>query len=120
MLLVGFWVPPAAFGWAAAEFAHRSATRLRTAGLYAALATFVVGWSAAWFLLHRTRIPPYIKGAAVDPTYAPPEVVAKLAVVTLALILPGSAVACFLAFRGRARTLRPASQSHASQPPASH
>lgn len=114
VLLVAFWVPPAAFGWAAAEFAHRKSASVRTASAYTALATFVAGWTAAWFLFHRTRIPPYIPGASVDPTYAPPDVVERLAAVTLALILPGSALACILAFRHRRRALRRASPSSAS------
>lgn len=110
VLLVGFWIPPAAFGWAAAEFAHRSAARVRAARTYPMLMAFVLAWSAAWFLFHLSRIPPYIPGASEDPTYAPPKVVAGLAVVTTALVLPGSAIACVLAFRRRRRMLgRPAS-----------
>jgi hypothetical protein len=74
--------------------------------MYAGLTTFVLVWSAAWFLFQLGRMPPYVPGASRDPTYAPPEAVAGLAVVAAALVLPGSAIACVLAFRIRARSLR--------------
>ena len=106
VLLVGFWIPPAVAGRAAADLVHRSTTRIRPALLYTALAIFVLGWSLAWFLFHLSRMPPYIPGATQDPTYAPPEAVAGLAVVASALVLPGSLIACVLAFRSRARSLR--------------
>jgi hypothetical protein len=106
VLLVGFWVPPAVMGWAAAEFVHRSTTQVRPAVTKAVLTTFVVAWSTAWFLFHLYAMPPYIPGATEDPTYAPPKAVAGLLVVASALILPGSALACALAFRGRGRSLR--------------
>jgi hypothetical protein len=114
ILLVGFWIPPALVGRMAAEFGHRRATRLRPVPLYAGLATLVLLWSGAWFLFHLTRMPPYIPGTTTDPTYAPPEAVAGLAVVATALVLPGSAIACLLAFRSRARSLRPATVRSAS------
>jgi biotin transporter BioY len=105
IVLVGFWIPPAVAGLLAAEFLRRSTKRYRAAATYAALATFVLGYSAAWFFLNVSAIPPYLPGATQDPTYAPPEAVAALAVLTCALILPGSAIACVLAFR-IARRLR--------------
>jgi len=71
--------------------------------MYAALAAMVVGWAAVWFLFNLGRMPPYIPGATRDPTYAPPKAVAGLAVVSGALVLPGSALACALAFRCRRR-----------------
>lgn len=114
VLLVGFWVPAAAAGWTAAGFAHRSATRIRPALLYTVLTTFVLAWAAAWFLFHLTRIPPYIPGASADPHYAPPNVVAGLAVVASALVLPGSAIACVIAFRSRRRSLMRASTGRVS------
>jgi len=114
VLLVGFWVPAAAAGWTAAGFAHRSATRIRRALLYTVLTTFVLAWAAAWFLFHLTRIPPYIPGASADPHYAPPRVVAGLLVVAGALVLPGSAIACVLAFRSRRRSLMRASADRVS------
>jgi len=43
-------------------------------------------------------MPPYIPGASIDPTFAPPRAVAGLAIVAGALVLPGSAIACALAF----------------------
>jgi hypothetical protein len=106
VLLVGFWVPPAAVGWAAAGFAHRGTTRLRPALLYALLILFALGWSLAWFLFNLSRIPPYLPGATRDPTYAPPEAVAGLAVVACALVFPGSVIASVVAFRARARRRR--------------
>jgi hypothetical protein len=114
VLLVGFWIPPAVVGHAAATLVHRSARRVRSALIYTALTTFAVGWSAAWFLFNLGRMPPYVPGATRDPTYAPPEAVAGLAVVASALVLPGSAIACALAFRGRARRLRRAVAARAS------
>lgn len=48
VLLVGFWIPPAVLGRVAADFVHRSLTRVRFAVIYAVLATFVLAWSAAW------------------------------------------------------------------------
>ena len=91
-------------GCVAADLVHRSATRIRPALIKGVLAAAVVGWSAAWFLINLRGMPPYIPGATHDPTYAPPEAVAWLAVVAGALVLPGSAIACVLAFRSRART----------------
>src|SRR5262245_60097107 len=109
VLLAGFWVFPAAVGWAAAEFAHRNRARVRAAPVVAALAATVLAWSAAWFLFQLDRMPPYIPGATEDPTYAPPQAVAGLLVVASALVLPGSAIACAVAFRRHGRSLRSAS-----------
>ena len=106
VLLVGFWIPPAVVGRAAADLVHRSTTRVRPALMYAGLTTFVLGWAAVWFLINLSAMPPYIPGASHDPTYAPPEAVAGLVVVATALVLPGSAIACSLAFRSRGRSLR--------------
>ena len=105
VLLVGFWVPPAVIGWAAAEFFRRSAARVRTVLPYALLTLFVLCWSATWFLFQLNRMPPYIPGASIDPTVSPPRAIAGLAVVASALVLPGSALACGLAFYLRARML---------------
>ena len=114
VLLVGFWIPPAVVGRAAADLVHRGTTRVSPALIYTLLATFALGWSAAWFLFHLSRMPPYVPGATQDPTYAPPEAVAGLAVVASALVLPGSVIACVLAFRSRARRLRRTSAAHLS------
>lgn len=105
IVLVGFWLPPAVAGWVAAEFLQRSTKRYRATVPFAVLATFVLGYAAAWFLFNLGRMPPYIPGATTDPTFAPPKAVAGLAVVTSALVLPGSALACALAFRRRGRML---------------
>ena len=114
VLLAGFWIPAAAAGWAAAGFAHRSPTRVRAPWMYALLTTFVLGSSAVWFFFQVHRMPPYIPGASADPTYAPPGAVAWLAAVASVLVLPGSAIACALAFRSRGRSLRRASGGPAS------
>lgn len=106
VLLVGFWIPPAVVGRAVADLVYRSTTRVRPALVYSVLTTFALGWSAAWFLFNLNRMPPYLPGATQDPTYAPPEAVAGLALVASALVLPGSAIACVVAFRSRARRLR--------------
>ena len=106
IVLVGFWIPPAAAGWVAAEFLLRSARRARAALIYAVLVIFVLDYAAAWFLFNLGRMPPYIPGATTDPTFAPPRAVAGLAVVASALVLPGSALACVLAFYIRRRVQR--------------
>jgi hypothetical protein len=105
IVLVGFWVPPAVVGWVAAESLQRI-MRPRTTVIYGVLAAFVLAYAAAWFLFNLGRMPPYIPGSSTDPTFAPPRAVAWLAVVAGVLILPGSALACALAFRGRARVGR--------------
>jgi hypothetical protein len=115
VLLVGFYIPPAVVGWTAAKFAHRSIPRRRAALMFAVLTTFVLAWSAAWFLFQLDRMPPYIPGSSRDPTYAPPKAVAGLALVASGLVLPGSAIACALAFRSRRRALtrRPGARASA-------
>ena len=106
IVLVGFWIPPAVAGWVAAGSLQRSTTPRRPAMTYVILATFVFAYSAAWFLYNLGRMPPYIPGASTDPTFAPPRAVAGLAVVASALVLPGSVLACVLAFRRRGRMRR--------------
>jgi hypothetical protein len=114
IVLVGFWIPPAMAGWVAAGSLYRSTKRDRGIMAFVVLATFVLGYAAAWFLFNLGRMPPYIPGASIDPTFAPPKAVAGLAVVTSALVLPGSALACALAFRCRRRMLRYTSTKRAS------
>jgi len=106
IVLVGFWVPPALAGWVAAGSLYLSTKRNRATLIFAVLATFVLGYAAAWFFFNLGRMPPYIPGATMDPTFAPPQAVKGLAIVTSALVLPGSALACALAFRWRRRMLR--------------
>jgi hypothetical protein len=106
IVLVGFWIPPAVAGWVAAGSLRRSPKRSRATVTYAVLATFVLAYAAAWFLFNLGRMPPYIPGASTDPTFAPPKAVAGLAVVTSVLVLPGSTLACALAFRLRGRVPR--------------
>jgi hypothetical protein len=84
----------------------RRPKRERFAPTYALLAIFVLAYVLAWFLFNVTFMPPYIPGSTMDPLYAPPKAVAGLAIFTAALILPGSALACALAFRRRARLQR--------------
>lgn len=98
VVLVGFWVPPMVAGWVAAHSYHKSTKPNRDKVTLAVLATFVVSYAAAWFFLNLQAMPPYIPGATRDPTYAPPKAVASLALLTAALILPGSAIASALAF----------------------
>ena len=114
IVLVGFWIPPAMVGWAAAELLQRSTKRPRARVTYAVLSAFVLLYAAAWFLLNLIAMPPYIPGATKDPTHAPPRAVTGLAVFASTLILPGSALACALAFRRRRRMLRRPPTSHAS------
>jgi len=111
IVLVGFWIPPAVAGWVAAEFLQRSTKRYSAAVIVAVMATFVLGYAAVWFLYNLGRMPPYIPGASTDPTFAPPQAVTGLAIVTCALVLPVSALACALAFRfhGRMSRRRPTS-----------
>jgi cytochrome bd-type quinol oxidase subunit 1 len=101
IVLVGFWVPPAVAGWVAAAVLERSARRVRASVIYPALAALVLGYAAAWFYFNVGRMPPYIPGSLPDPTIATPRAVMGLAVFTGALVLPGSALACILAFRRR-------------------
>lgn len=115
IVLVGFWIPPAVAGWVAAGYLRRSTNRGRATVTYAVLATFVLGYAAAWFLFNLGRMPPYIPGATTDPTFASPKAVAELAVFTSALVLPGSALACVLAFRLCGRMLKRTSTSPASR-----
>jgi hypothetical protein len=103
IVLVGFWIPPAVAGWVAAGLLQRSARRYSASVILTVLATFVLGYAVAWFLFNLGRMPPYIPGASTDPTLAPPEAVTGLAIFTGALVLPGSALACVLAFRRRRR-----------------
>lgn len=105
-LLVGCWVPAAAAGWAAAGLAHRRTPRFRPALMHTVLAVLVLGWCAGWFLFNLGSMPPYIPGSSHDPGYAPPQAVTGLLVVASAVVLPASAIACVLAFRARARSLR--------------
>jgi len=114
VVLVGFWVPPAVAGWVAARSLHRTTKRERPIVTYAVLATFVLGYAVAWFLFNLGRMPPYIPGATIDPTFAPPSAVAGLAVVAAVLVLPGSALTCALAFRHRRRMHGRPSTSRAS------
>src|SRR5262245_5034245 len=114
IVLVGFWIPPAVAGWVAAKFVQRSAQRPRAGVICAVLSTFVLAYAAAWFFFNLGRMPPYIPGATADPTIAPPRAVAWLAMVASALVLPGSALACGLSFRHRARMLRHTSALHES------
>ena len=113
IVLVGFWIPPAVAGWVAA--ALQSAKRARARVTYAVLATFVLGYAAAWFLFNLGRMPPYIPGASKDPTFAPPTAVAGLAVVTSVLVLPGSVLACVLTFRICRRALSRTSGARSSE-----
>ena len=113
IVLVGFWVPPAVAGWVAAGSLERSTKRARTIATYAVLPAVVLAYAAAWFLFNLGRMPPYIPGASIDPTFAPPRAVAGLAVVASCLVLPGSALACALAFRRRGRMRGRTSNSRA-------
>jgi hypothetical protein len=106
IVLVGFWVPPAAAGWASAVFLQQSARRYRTIATRAAMTAFVPAYAAAWFVFNLHRMPPYIPGATMDPTYASPEATQALAIFTGVSILPGGALACALAFRLGRRVLR--------------
>jgi len=101
IVLVGFWIPPAVAGLMAAASVEQSTERVRRIVTRVMLPTFVLGYAAAWFLFNLGRMPPYIPGATIDPTFAPPRAVAGLAVVAGGLVLPGSALACALAFRRR-------------------
>jgi len=63
VLLVGFWVPAAMAGRAAAESARRRTHRVRPALMFAGLTAFVLASSAAWYLINLGAMPPYIPGA---------------------------------------------------------
>lgn len=114
IVLVGFWIPPAVAGWVAAASLLRSTSRARPTLTYIVLTAFVLGYAAVWFLFNLGRMPPYIPGASTDPTFAPPKAVMGLAVVASVLVLPGSALACFLGFRSRAWALKLMSRAGSS------
>ena len=97
IVLVGFWVPPALAGWAAARSIRRPASRPRTT--YNARTAFILAYAVAWFLFNLGAIPPYIPGATMDPKFVPEGAVGWLALLSGGLILPGSALACAAAFR---------------------
>lgn len=99
IVLFGFWVPPALAGWAAARSLARRSRRDRPAVRYAALTAFVLAYAVAWFLFNLGAIPPYIPGATIDPEFVPPGAVGWLALIAGGLVLPGSALASWLAFR---------------------
>ncbi len=101
VVLVAFWIPPALAGWSAATRLRRTPKPHHATPSFVALATFVLGYATAWFFFNLHRMPPYIPGATMDPTYASPEATAGLAAFTAAFILPGSALACALAWRRR-------------------
>ena len=105
IVLAAFWIPPAVAGWVAAGSLEGGAKPEHPKRTFAVLAIFVLGYAAAWFLYNLGRMPPYIPGSSTDPTFAPPKAVAGLFVVTAALVLPGSALACALAFRLRGRIM---------------
>ena len=108
IVLVGFWIPPAMAGWWVAGLPERSTKSKSGTWTYAVLAILVLGYAAAWFYFNLDRMPPYIPGATTDPKFAPTKAVAGLAVFSAALVLPGSALACALAFRRRRRMLKAA------------
>jgi hypothetical protein len=96
----------------AAGFAQGSTKRSAVA-THAVLAILVLVYAAAWFLFNLGRMPPYIQGASMDPTVATPRAVAGLALIASALVLPGSALACAIAFRARRQELGRASDGQA-------
>jgi hypothetical protein len=99
VVLAGFWIPPAIAGYVAAKNPRK---QLRTnATTYVAMVLFAAVYSTAWFYWNVKRMPPYIPGATMDPTFAAPEAVRALAIFTSALILPGSLVAFYLTYRLR-------------------
>ena len=101
IVLVGFWIPPALAGWVTAGSRGRTVTRDRIVVTYAVLSVVVLAYAAAWYQFNVGRMPPYVPGATMDPTVATPGAVRWLAGFTAALVLPGSAIACALAYRWR-------------------
>ena len=107
IVLVGFWVPPALAGWTAARSLQRKPRRHRARVTYAALTGFLLTYATAWFLFNLGAVPPYIPGATMDPRFVPPGAVGWLALLAGGLVLPGSALACVLAFRRAMRSPGP-------------
>jgi hypothetical protein len=103
IVLIAFWVPPAMAGRAAAGSVQKAAWRNRAIETYVVMAGFVLAYAAAWYFYNLHRMPPYVPGATMDPRVATPEASRWLALFTSALILPGSALACVIAFRRRSR-----------------
>lgn len=115
--LVGFWIPPAAIGFVAAQILQRSINLARNSLIYVLMGMMVVGYAALWFWFNVNRMPPYVPGAMIDPTVATPEAFRWLAIFAGVVILPGSALACLLAFKLHRRIFRPKSTSTAKLAP---
>ena len=106
VILVGFWVPPALFGWMVASTYQRSNERARKSMKTTVLPAIVVLYAVAWFLLNLIAMPPYIPGATMDPVFPPSQrAIVGLAVFTALVVLPGSGLACYTLFRSRMRTV---------------
>ena len=103
IVLIGFWVPPAALGWAVARSLQRSGRVSASRALVGTLGLAVIAYALAWYYFNSHRMPPYIPGAVDEPTVATPEASRNLAIFTAALIMPGSALACAIAFLHRLR-----------------
>ena len=107
VLLVGFcWIPPAIVGFVAADLVHRITTHVRQALIYTLLTIFAVGYAAAWFLFQLDRIPPYVPGATNGSNVRTTAGCRGTAVVSSALVLPGSVLACMLVSHSRGQWLR--------------
>lgn len=113
LVLVAFWIPPAIAGWTAAGLLRRDAPSRQALVTFTALTGLMVAYAGAWFAYNVGRMPPYIPGAVFDPTIATPQAVAGLVTFTAALILPGSLLACALAFWLRRRSQESGGASHA-------
>jgi hypothetical protein len=100
-LLLLFWVPPATIGRLAAL--HLTQRLPRVLLVRVLLPLLVLGWAASWFLLLVASLPPYESRGPGDPQDAPAMLVMSLLVIASMIVLPGSAIACWVSFQRQAR-----------------
>ncbi len=104
ILLLGFWIPPALGGWALAAGIQRRSHQPRIWQRLLLLTLIAAACAGLWFLVNVGRMPPYIPGALPDPSVATPRAIGWLALMTAAIILPGSLIAGLATFRIRMQT----------------
>jgi hypothetical protein len=103
LLLFGFWLPPGVLGWWAAGRAPAKGGRAVLTRF--GLPVLVLAWVVAWFFLNAAFMPPYVSRGPHDPQDAPAMLAMAFAYSAVLIVLPGSALACWLAYRKRRRML---------------
>ena len=97
VLLFGFWVPPLTVGWWVGNNVSRARDPRRS------LVPFVLPtallWSFLWLGAQLVMMPPYVKRGPADPADAPVYAMLGFATMALVIVLPVSAIVCWLAIR---------------------